>query len=110
MNTIKKIQTKKIEFINLKKYYEKTIPDQKIDEVFEKNKDFYSEIVKAFKYAELTPSNIIGSDEYNENFFNKLNEIENKILDGVSLDQLVLEYNLGIKNTELIKKIMFLSN
>ncbi len=100
----KENQTKKIEFINLKKYYEKTIPDQKIDEVFQKNKDFYSEIVKAFKYAELTPTNIIGSDEYNENFFNKLNEIENKILDGVSLDQLVLEYNLGIKNTELIKK------
>ena len=100
----KENQTKKIEFISLKKYYEKPVSENKIDEIYNKNKNFYSDIVKDFKYAELTPTNIIGENDYNENFFNKLNEIENKVLDGLSIDQLASEYNLNIKNTGLIKK------
>ncbi len=100
----KENQSKKIEFINLEKYYSKPISEKKINEIYNKNKDFYSEEVKDFKYAELTPTNIIGSNEYNENFFSKLNEIENKVLDSKSINDLALEYNLDIENTGLIKK------
>ena len=100
----KENQNKKIEFINLKKYYEKAISEQKIDEIYNKNKDFYSEVVKEFKYAELTPLNIVGDNDLEENFFNKLNEIENKVLDSLGIDQIASEYNLNIINTGLIKK------
>ena len=44
-------QTKKIEFINLKKFYDKPISEEKITEIFEKNKSFYTETFKDFKYA-----------------------------------------------------------
>ena len=88
----------------MEKYYSKPISEKKINEIYNKNKDFYSEEVKDFKYAELTPANIIGSNEYNENFFSKLNEIENKVLDSKSINDLALEYNLDIENTGLIKK------
>ncbi len=100
----KENQTKKIEFINLKKYYEKTISEKKIDEIYNKNKDFYSEVVKEFQYTELNPSNIVGDSGYNENFFNKINEIENNVLDGANIKELASEYNLEIKSTGLIKK------
>ena len=42
----KENQTKKIEFINLKKFYDKPIPEKKIKEIFNKNKSFYTQISK----------------------------------------------------------------
>ena len=97
-------QTKKIEFINLKKFYDKPISEEKITEIFEKNKGFYTETFKDFKYAELTPLNIIGENDYNEIFFNKINEIENKILDGVEFNQIIKDYNLNESITGLINQ------
>ena len=67
----KENQTKKIRIYKFKKIlYEKAISEQKINEIYNKNKDFYSEVAKEFKYAELTPFNIVGDNEFNENFFN----------------------------------------
>ncbi len=97
-------QNKKIEFINLKKFYDKPISEKKILEIYEKNKSFYTETFKDFKYAELSPLNIIGENNYNEVFFNKINEIENKILDGVEFSQIIKEYNLNENMTGLINQ------
>ena len=97
-------QNKKIEFINLKKFYDKPISEKKITEIYERNKSFYTETFKDFKYAELTPLNIIGENNYNEVFFNKINEIENKILDGVEFNQITKDYNLNENITGLINK------
>ena len=98
----KENQTKKIDFINLKKFYNKPISEDKVINIYNKNKSFYLETFKDFKYAELTPSNIIGENDYNENFFNKINQIENKVLDGISIEEIISDYNLDIKNTGLI--------
>ena len=98
----KENQTKKIEFINLKKFYDKPIPEKKIKDTYEKNKSFYTETLKDFKYTELTPINIVGEKEYNENFFNKINQIENKILDGIGFDEIIANYNLDFNTTGLI--------
>ncbi len=100
----KENQTKKIEFINLKKFYNKPISEKKIEDIFNKNKKFYTDTFKDFKYAELTPMNIIGKNEYNENYFNKINEIENKILDSVEFEDIIKDYNLKKKITGLINQ------
>ena len=104
MSLIKKIKQKKIEFINLKKFYNKPISEKKIEDIFNKNKKFYTDTFKDFKYAELTPMNIIGKNEYNENYFNKINEIENKILDSVEFEDIITDYNLKKKITGLINQ------
>ncbi len=98
----KENQTKKIDFINLKKFYEKPISEKKIKDVFDKNKSFYTVTLKDFRYTELTPSKIVGEKEFNENFFNKINQIENKILDGIDFDEIVADYNLNFNTSGLI--------
>ena len=100
----KENQTKKIDFINLKKFYDNPVPQKKFDDIYNKNKNLYTEIFKEFKYVELSPSNIIGENEYNENYFNKINEIENKTLDGIKIDQIAADYNLNTTKTGLINK------
>ena len=98
----KENQTKEIEFVNLQKFYNKPIQEKRIEEVFKQNKEFYSEILKNFKYAELKPSIVTGEDNYNKLFFKKINEIENKTLDNISFAKLVSDYSLVDKNTGLI--------
>ena len=93
----KENQTKKIDYINLKNYYDKTISEKQFLDVYKKNKEFYTEIFKDFKFAELNPLSLIGKKEYNENFFNKISEIENKSLDNTNFDNIINEYNLSLK-------------
>ena len=98
----KENQIKKVDFINLKNFYNKPISDKKFETVYNKNKEFYSEEFKNFRIAELTPNNILGVEEYNEAFFNKINEIENRILDNSKFSDLIKIYNLKDLKTELI--------
>ncbi len=98
----KENQTKIIEFINLKKFYNKSISEKKIEEIYKKNKNFYIETFKDFKYTELTPSNIIGENVYSEKFFNEINQIENKALDGFGFQEIITKYNLNTITTGLI--------
>ena len=49
---------------------------------------FFKEL-KSIRYAEITPEKVSGSKEYNENFFNQLDTIENNILDGQPFDEAV---------------------
>ena len=100
----KENQTKKIEFINLENFYNKKISEEKIENIYNINKSFYTETIKNFRYVELTPSNIVGENEYSKNFFNKINQIENKTLDGIGLNEIAADYNLIISTTGLINK------
>ena len=50
-----------------------------------------------FKYAIINPKNLIGVDEFNQTFFDKIDEIESNILNGVSFDQIISELNLNSK-------------
>ena len=88
----KKFNKKEIAILNLKK----------IQEIYEKNKSFFTEQFKNFNYVELTPANLVGENEYNENFFNKINQIENKTLDGIQFNEIVSDYSLNIIVTGLI--------
>ena len=46
----------------------------------------------------------MGGSEYSENFFSKINIIENNILDGVEFDEIAADYNLNINKTGLMSK------
>ena len=105
MNTIKN-QTKEIKYIDLKKFYNKEISEEKLKKAYEKNKELFKEEYKKFNYLELKPELLIGENEYNENYFKVINEIENRILDGATLKNIKDDYKLSIKNTELINKEM----
>ena len=104
----KENQIKSIEYIDLNKYYSKKKPTkEKINEFYQKNKNFFKSEFKSFQYAPITPKDLIDSNEYNEQFFSQLDIIENKILDGQSFENAVNENNLKvstIKNIDSNKK------
>ncbi len=93
----KENQIKTIKYIDLNKYYLNKKPSkEKIEQLYKKNKNLFTKELKSFQYAEITPQLISGGKEYNESFFRQLDIIENKVLDGQSLEKASQENNLKI--------------
>ena len=99
-------QIKTIKYIDLNGLYNNFTYDEKeLNETYNKNKDLFSEKFKSLSYIKLNPENLIGQKEYDKNFFNKINKIENDILDGKKIQNIAEENNLKlIKTTELNSK------
>ncbi len=99
----KENQQKTIRYINLEKYHLKKVPSEKDKrELFERNKNVFFAEFKTLKYAQINPEKISGSKEYDENYFKKLDIIENEAIDGLSIEEISEKYSFKIN---LIKKI-----
>ena len=96
-NTFKE-QNKKIsiDYINLENVYKKQddFTTDKILKYIDKNKESLKEKSISFKYSKITPKNLIGIDEFNSLFFEKIDNIENDISNGITFDELLSSYNL----------------
>ena len=96
-NTFKE-QNKKLslEYINLENVYKKK-DDFTMDEILkyiDKNKENLKEKNISFNYSKVTPATLIGIDEYNDLFFQKIDNIENDISNGFAYDELLRKNNL----------------
>ena len=99
-NETKKI---KIKYINLENIYKAKDSYQikEINNFITDNKDKLKKDYLDFSYVKITPNNLIDSNEYNNDFFNKIDDIENKISNNVEFENLISEYKLtknSIKN------------
>jgi len=101
-NKTYKNETKKIKilYISLEETYKpkdkytiKEINNFILDNKNELKKDYLN-----FSYAKITPNNLIGLNEYNNDFFNKIDEIENKISNNIEFNKLINDYKLTKKS------------
>ena len=101
----KENQTKEIKYVDLNDYYNnKPVQKNEIKKIYDKNKDWFVEIYKSLSYAELKPDLLVGNNEYNENFFKKIDKIESDILDGINIKKIVSANNLNLIVTDQINK------
>ena len=100
-----------IKYISLTKIYEnKLIDNNEIDKYYEKNKSSFEEVQKKFRYLKLSPEILIGNKIVNEEYFNKIDSIENSILDGEDFDSLTSDYKNVIKNVSFVNSERVKSN
>ena len=100
-----------IKYISLTKIYEnKLIDNNEIDKYYEKNKSSFEEVQKKFRYLKLSPEILIGNKIVNEEYFNKIDSIENSILDGEDFDSLTSDYKNVIKNVSFVNSERIKSN
>jgi len=101
-------QIKTIQYLGLDNFYKNVqIKDEEIKKTYESNKDLFAQVFKKINYTELLPDNLTGQPEYNETYFNKIDEVENTILDGGKMSDLVKKFNLSlatINETNRLKK------
>jgi peptidyl-prolyl cis-trans isomerase D len=91
-----------IEFINLDKFYKKSneIIEEELIKFIDENDDKLKVEYIDFKYALLNPINLIGVDEFNQDFFDKIDQVENDILNGIEFDAITSKLNLNAKKIE----------
>ncbi len=86
-----------IDFINLESFYKKDdeINNQELRKFIDENSDRLKVEYIDFKYSLINPQNLIGINEFNQEFFDKIDQIENNILNGVSFDAIISEFDLN---------------
>ena len=122
-NKIYKNQTKKIDLtlLDLNEIYIKkdSLNEQDIKNHIENNKDSFLLEMVDISYAKITPEILTDQNTFNEEFFSIIDEIENQIMNNVSIDDIANNYGFSLKikkeyngkdDDKLIKEIYDASN
>jgi len=85
-----------IEFIDLSVFYKKksAITDQELENFVSENKDNLKVEYLDFDYLIINPSNLIGSKEFDQAFFDKIDQIEIDISNDVSFNNIVSKLDI----------------
>ena len=85
-----------IDFINLNDFYKKKdeFTDKDLKIFISENKDRLKIEYIDFNYAIINPKNLIGIDEYNQSFFDKIDQIEIDISNEVEFNTIVSNLNI----------------
>ena len=87
-----------IEYFDMENLY-KTKDDYTANEIevfIDENKDQLKREYIDFKYVILNPKNLIGIEEFNQEFFDEIDSIENKISQGNTFDTILEDINVDI--------------
>ena len=101
-------QNKKIsvQAINLNPLYKKKqdFSETDIKKYMDNNRELLEENFISFRFSLINPMSIIDAEEYNELFFEKIDQIENLIINGESYEEIIKSYNLKFDTVKLINK------
>ena len=88
-----------IEYINLENIYndKNKITEAQINDYLNKNIELFKQKIINYKYIKIDPNGLTGANEYDQEFFNKIDEIENKISEGVNFNSISNELDLPVK-------------
>ena len=109
-----------IQYISLNKFYKKTVQftDEEIKNFLNENSDKLKQDYIDFSYVVITPKNLIGLDEFNQAFFDKIDDIENKISKNIDFKTIISELDiratikkdyLNLENKETIENKIYSS-
>ena len=91
-----------IEYLNLNGFYKKKeeITDSELKKFINYNKDQLKVEYIDFSYAIINPKNLIGVDDFNQSFFDKIDQIEIDISNEVEFETILSNLNISATNIE----------
>ena len=112
INEKKKIE---IDYFDLNHAYNNDVSSSEINEYINDNEEVLKEDYIDLSYAKITPKDLVEIEEFNEEFFNKIDEIDNSIVIGTNINEIKKKYNLdlvsinnykvNIESEEILKEI-----
>ena len=89
-------QKRDVELIDLNDIFKKKInfSEKQMRTYFEKNINKYEQTFNSIKLIELTPKRLLGNEEFTDNFYKKIDEIDYMIIEGKNLEDIILKFNL----------------
>ena len=124
INKLFEEENKKLElqYINLDKFYKSEFDfnDQDLLDFIDENKEQLKIEYINFNYTVINPKNLIGVNEFNQAFFDKIDQIENDVSNGVKFESIVKGLNIkpikvnnfrySTNKSEIEKKIFEIRN
>ena len=88
-----------LEYFAMENLYKKkeNFTENEIKKFLDENKDQLKKEYIDFRYAELTPKILIGLEEFNQDFFDEIDKIENKISNGDDFQSIIQNIKTDIK-------------
>ena len=88
-----------IDYINLNAFYKKkdSFTDNDLKKFLDENKDDLKVEYIDFNYSIINPENLIGVDEFNQAFFDKIDQIDIDISNELPFESIVTNFNLKSK-------------
>ena len=86
-----------VDYINLSTFYKKTetFTDGEIKNFINENTDKLKQEYINFSYVNISPKNLIGLEDFNQAFFDKIDDIENQISKNKDFKKIIAELNLS---------------
>ena len=91
-------KTLDIEYFAMSSQYKEknNYTNEELEQFVKENADQLKRDFIDFKYAILNPKNLIGLEEFNQEFFDEIDKIENKISQGVTFDAIIENINTNV--------------
>ena len=107
-----------INYISLNNFYKKVndFTDKEIKTFIDENSEKLKQDYIDFSYAIITPKNLTGMSEFNQVFFDKIDDIENKIAKSVDFHTIVKDLNipsivikdyLNMENKDTVENVIY---
>ncbi len=95
-------RTLEIDYIDLNSFYKRKEEFTNLEKkkFINENLELLRREYIDFEYVELNPINLIGINEFNQDFFNQIDEIENKISNGDSFKSILAELDMKPQSIE----------
>tara|TARA_Y100000389_G_scaffold186422_1_gene206761 strand:+ start:42 stop:1463 length:1422 start_codon:yes stop_codon:yes gene_type:complete len=92
-----------LKYISMKNFYKKkdNFTDSEMDKFLDENKNQLKREYIDFKYVVLNPKLLIGTEEFNQDFFDEIDKIENRISNGEDFESII--QNIKAEITEIKK-------
>ncbi len=87
-----------IDYVSLEENYKNDFSSSEIDKFIKSNEKELKKDFIDFTYIKITPQNLLDTDEYNNEFFKIIDEIDNKILNNEDIKLIANQYDLELKN------------
>jgi len=86
-----------LDFISLEKKYKKNFTFEEIEKYIKSNEEKLKKDFIDFSYVKISPQNLLNVNEYNDEFFKIIDDIDNKVLNNENIETIANEYNLKVK-------------
>ena len=89
-----------LSYVNLDNFYKKkeNFSNIEIENYISENEEKLKKEFIDFKYVKITPENLVDESEYTDNFFSKIDDIENQLLNGFNIEQIANNFNLKLND------------
>ncbi len=87
-----------IDFIDLQNFYKKKneYSEKELNDFINENKDQLKVEYLDFNYVIINPKNLVGSEEFDQSFFDKIDQIEIDIANNIPIENIVSNFNLSL--------------